>query len=56
MKNVLLVKEIYSEAFRNLGSKFTKHSFKALALLFASSYLIALYALVFRISTGFAFE
>lgn len=56
MKNVLLFKEIYLAAFRNLSNRFTKHSFKALALLFASSYLIAIYALVFRISTGFAFE
>lgn len=56
MKNVLLIKEIYSEAFRNLGSKFAKHSIKALAFFCASTYFIALFAFAFRVSTGFAFD
>ncbi len=56
MKNVLLVKEIYSEAFKNLGSQFTKSYLKSLSWLFAASYLIVLFAFIFRVSTGFAFD
>lgn len=56
MKNVLLIKEIYLEAFKELGSKIAKHSFKALALFCATTYFITLYAFAFRVSTGFAFD
>lgn len=56
MKNVLLIKELYSDAFRNIGSQFTKSYLKSLSWLFVASYLIVLFAFIFRVSTGFAFD
>ncbi len=56
MKNVLLIKEIYLEAFKDLGSKFMKSYFKAFSWFCLASYFIVLYAFAFRVSTGFAFE
>lgn len=56
MKNVLLIKEIYLEAFKNLGAKFIKSYFKAFSWFCFASLLIVLYAFIFRIVTGFAFD
>ena len=56
MKNVLLIKEIYLEAFRNLGHAFVKSYFKLFSWFCFASFLIMLYAFVFRVSTGFAFD
>ncbi|WP_411029388.1 DUF6747 family protein [Spongiimicrobium sp. 3-5] len=56
MKNLLLLKEIYKEAFRNLGNAFVKSYFKAFSWFCFASLLIVLYAFLFRISTGFAFD
>ncbi|MEO9891857.1 DUF6747 family protein [Aurantibacter sp.] len=56
MKNLLLIKEIYLEAFRDLGSLFIKQYLKVFAWFCLASYFIMLYAFVFRVSTGFAFE
>lgn len=55
MKNVLLIKEIYSEAFKNLGTKYVKSYFKFFAWFCLASYAIMLYAFAFRVSTGFNF-
>ena len=56
MKNVLLIKEIYLEAFRNLGHALVKSYFKAFSWFCFASFIIMLYAFVFRVSTGFAFD
>jgi len=56
MKNVLLIKEIYLEAFRNLGHTIVKSYFKAFTWFCIASFTIMLYAFVFRLSTGFAFD
>ncbi|MBD0850601.1 DUF6747 family protein [Maribacter arenosus] len=56
MKNVLLIKEIYIEAFRNLGHAFVKSYFRAFSWFCIASYIIMLYAFAFRVSTGFAFD
>ncbi|WP_337251630.1 DUF6747 family protein [Maribacter halichondriae] len=56
MKNVLLIREIYLEAFKDLGTKFVKSYFKAFTWFCFASYLVLIYAFVFRVSTGFAFE
>lgn len=56
MKNVLLIKEIYIEAFKNLGHALVTSYFKAFSWFCIASYIIMLYAFVFRVSTGFAFE
>ncbi|WP_367279608.1 DUF6747 family protein [Ulvibacterium sp.] len=56
MKNFLLIREIYLEAFRNLGHYLVKSYFKAFSWFCFASFLIVLYAFLFRISTGFAFD
>jgi len=56
MKNVLLIKEIYLEAFKNLGTKLVKSYFKAFSWFCFASFLIVLYAFIFRVVTGFAFD
>lgn len=56
MKKYLLIKEIYTQAFKNLGNAFVKSFLKALTWFCFAVFLIVLYAFVFRISTGFAFE
>jgi hypothetical protein len=56
MKNFLLIREIYLEAFRNLGHYLVKSYFKAFSWFCFVSFLIVLYAFLFRISTGFAFD
>lgn len=56
MKNVLLVKEIYVEAFKNLGSFLIKNYLKGLSWFCFILILAATYALVFRMSTGFIFQ
>ncbi|RRQ50032.1 hypothetical protein DZC72_05495 [Maribacter algicola] len=56
MGNLLLIKEIYIEAFRNWKSYILENYFKIFS--WACFILIALaaYALIFRISTGFSFS
>ncbi|MEK6152852.1 DUF6747 family protein [Flavobacteriaceae bacterium 3-367] len=56
MKNLLLIKQIYLDAFKNLGHVFVKSYFKAFAWFCFASFLIVLYAFLFRVSTGFAFD
>lgn len=56
METILLVKEIYFEGFRNLGHFIVKNYFKGFAWFSFSLVFLALYALIFRIATGFAFD
>jgi len=56
MKNFLLIREIYLEAFRNLGHYLVKSYFKAFSWFCLVSFLVVLYAFLFRVSTGFAFD
>ncbi|WP_430907139.1 DUF6747 family protein [Maribacter sp. 2-571] len=56
MKTTLLIKEIYLEAFRNLGSVLVKSYFKVFSWFCFASFAIMLYAFVFRVATGYAFE
>lgn len=56
MKTTLLLKEIYLEAFRNLGHYLIKHSLKVFAWCCFALFFLALYAFIFRLSTGFAFD
>lgn len=55
MKTTLLIKEIYLEGFRNLGSYLLKNYLKVFAWFSFSLILMGLYALIFRMTTGFAF-
>jgi len=56
MKKLVLVKEIYLEAFRSWSSEFFKRYFKAFSWFCFALLAIAMYALIFRVSTGFAFS
>ena len=56
MKRFLLVKEIYLEAFRNLGSIILQNYFKLFSWFCFILFFVVLYAFVFRVATGFAFD
>jgi hypothetical protein len=56
MEKIVLVKEIYLEAFRNWGSLFLKKYFKVFSWFCFALIIIAAYALIFRMSTGYAFD
>jgi hypothetical protein len=56
MKHILLIKEIYLEAFKNLGPVVVKNFFKILTWFCLISFIIVLYAFIFRVATGFAFD
>ena len=56
MKTLILIKEIYHDGFRNLGSHLLKNSLKAFAWFGFSMYALVVFAFVFRLSTGFAFD
>ena len=56
MKTAVMIKEIYAEAFKNLGHYLVKHTLKMFAWVSFILFFVALYALIFRMSTGFAFD
>ncbi|WP_273565430.1 DUF6747 family protein [Maribacter halichondriae] len=55
MKTTLLIKEIYLEGFKNLGNYILKNYLKIFAWFSFFLISIGLYALIFRMFTGFAF-
>ncbi len=56
MKTILLIKEIYVEGFRNLGHIIIRNYFKAFAWFSFALFLVTLYAFIFRVTTGYAFD
>ncbi|SFR39183.1 hypothetical protein SAMN04490243_1489 [Robiginitalea myxolifaciens] len=56
MKTTLLIKEIYTEAFKDLGNFLVKNYFKVFAWFSFVLFFVVLYAFIFRLSTGFAFD
>ncbi len=56
MKTILLVKEIYAEGFQNLGSYIVKRYFKIFAWFSFVMFFVVLYAFIYRVATGFAFD
>ena len=56
MKKILLIKEIYTEAFRNIGNIILRKYFEIFAWFSFALFLIVLYAFIFRLSTGFPFD
>lgn len=56
METLLLFKEIYLEAFRDLGNYLLKNYLKVFSWFSFTLLFLAGYALIFRISTGFAFD
>ena len=55
MKTTLLIREIYLEAFRNLGNYLMKNYLRVFSWFAFFLIAVGLYALIFRMSTGFAF-
>jgi len=55
MKNLLLIKEIYSEGFKDLGYWIAKYYFKILFWATCLLFAVVLYAFLYRLSTGWAF-
>ncbi len=56
MKTALLIKEIYTDGFRNLGHFLVREYFRVFAWFSFAMFAIVLYAFVFRLATGFAFD
>ncbi|WP_411028907.1 DUF6747 family protein [Spongiimicrobium sp. 3-5] len=56
MKTILLVKEIYLEGFKNLGHLLVTKYFKVFAWFSFVMFAVVLYAFIFRVATGFAFD
>ncbi|MFS4466703.1 DUF6747 family protein [Maribacter sp. 2210JD10-5] len=53
MKTVLLLKEIYSDGFRNIGNYVVRNYFKAFAWFTLAMFSVVLYAFAYRLFTGF---
>ena len=56
MKTALLLKEIYIEAFKNLGNYLVRNYFKAFAWFSFVMFFVVLYAFIFRLTTGWAWD
>jgi len=56
MKNILLLKEIYSEAFKNLGHMFIVSYLKIVTWFCFAVFGVVIYAFIYRLLTGFAFR
>ena len=56
MKTVVLIKEIYVQGFRNLGSYLVKNYFKAFTWFTVAMFVMVLYAFLYRLLTGFVFS
>ena len=56
MNTLILLKDIYFEAFRNLGSYITRNYFKFFAWFSFAMFMVVLYAFVYRVYTGFPFD
>jgi hypothetical protein len=55
MKTTLLIREIYLEGFRSLGNFVAKNYLKIYAWFSFFLIGVALYALIYRMTTGFTF-
>lgn len=56
MKTILLVKNIYLEGFKNIGNFMVRNYFKGFAIFSFIMFAVVMYAFVFRVITGFAFD
>lgn len=56
MGKLLLLKESYIEAFRKWASIYLRKYFKAFSWFCFALWVITMYAFIFHVSTGFAFD
>lgn len=56
MKTLLLCKEIYLEGFKDFTQLMVKNYFKAFSWFIFAMIAVVIYAFIFRVITGFAFD
>lgn len=56
MDKIILIKEIYIEAFKNWRNYILEHYFKVFSWICFVLIALAMYALIYRIATGFSFS
>lgn len=56
MKTLLLLRELYLDAFQAISSFVIRNAYRVLFWFCFVCYLIVLYAFVYRIATGFPFD
>ncbi len=56
MKSITLLWDLYHDAFKAIGNFVLRHVYKLLFWFCFGCYLIVLYAFVYRVATGFAFD
>ncbi|MEJ1223187.1 DUF6747 family protein [Sediminicola sp. 1XM1-17] len=56
MKTILLVRNIYLEGFKNIGNFVVRNYFKGFAIFSFIMFTVVIYAFVFRLMTGFAWD
>ncbi len=54
MKNILLLKQNYQEAFRGFSNKIDKSYYRLFGWFILAAYLVVICVLIFRATTGFA--
>lgn len=55
MEKIILIRSIYTEAFRNWKHILLKNYFKVFTVICFTLIAITIYAFIFRLSTGYAF-
>lgn len=56
MNTLLHLKEIYLQAFRNIGNLILKRYLEFFAWFSFILFVVVVYAFIFRLTTGFAFD
>ena len=55
MNRILLFKDLYNQAFNNLGNAMVTFALKALTWLAVGCIGVVLYAIIYRLATGYIF-
>ncbi len=56
MKTVLLIGKVYADGFKNIGNVIVQNFFNAFAWFSFIMFALVLYAFMYRVTTGFAFN
>lgn len=56
MKTVQLIADIYTNGYKNIGNLVLRHYLKVFAWFSFILFAVVLYAFVYRVATGFAFD
>ena len=55
MNRIVLFKDLYTQAFNNLGNTMVTYALKALTWLAVGCIGVVLYAIIYRLATGYTF-